>query len=60
MTEYLVTTVDTDGLVLHKYSSEYAPMFFQLFMGENLPCDIRLIQRVNISIIQVDHIIFKF
>ena len=36
--EYLVSTVNTDGLVLQhqgisSYSSEYAPMCFQLFMG---------------------------
>ena len=36
--EYLVSTVDTDGLVLQhqgisSYSAEYAPMHFLLFMG---------------------------
>ena len=36
--EYLVSTVDTDGLVLQNqdissHSAEYAPMHFQLFMG---------------------------
>ena len=36
--EYLIRTVDTDGLVLEhqaisSHSAEYAPMYFQLFMG---------------------------
>ena len=36
--EYIVSTVDTDGLVLQhqgisSYSAEYEPMCFQLFMG---------------------------
>ena len=35
---YLVSTVDTDGLVLqhqgsNSHSAEYAPMHFQMFMG---------------------------
>ena len=40
--EYLVTTVDTDGLVLQhqgisSYSAEYGPMHFQLFMVNPSP-----------------------
>ena len=30
--EYLIKTVDTDGLVFY-HSVEYAPKCFQLFMG---------------------------
>ena len=45
--EYLISTVDTDGLVLQhqaisSHSAEYTPMHFQLFMGyqDNLPGDL--------------------
>ena len=36
--DYLINTVDTDGLVLYhqgisSFSAEYAPMHFQSFMG---------------------------
>ena len=39
LNECLVRTADTDGLVLQHqgiscYSAEYAPVHFQLFMGE--------------------------
>ena len=33
LSEYLVSTVATDGLVISSSSAEYAPMHFQLFMG---------------------------